>query len=74
VSPKALHAQIDYRPYWAVKVNASAQHSSQGGGTSRSRLLPEWLQRRVLAKDSYIRAFPPPPPGLKETDLFPERL
>ncbi len=74
VAPQDLHAHIDYRDYWAVKVNASAQHSSQGGGTSRSRLLPQWLQRRILATDTYIRAVPPPTPGLRETDLFPEKL
>ena len=65
-----LNARISYRPYWDVKKEASAQHSSQGGGTSNSRALPEWLQRRFMAYEYYIRAYPPARPGFRETDLF----
>ena len=65
-----LHARIDYRRYWDVKTAASAQHSSQGGGTTRSRMFPTWLQKLVFAKDTFIRAILPAPPGLHETDLF----
>jgi len=70
IPPEQLHASIDYRAYWDVKMAASAQHSSQGGGTNRSRMFPPWLQKWLFAKDTYIRAVPPAPAGLHETDLF----
>lgn len=70
VPPKQLHAAIDYRRYWEVKQAASAQHPSQGGGTSSTRLFPEWLQRRFMAKEYMIRAYPPVPDGYREHDLF----
>lgn len=65
-----LHAVIDYGRYWDVKRAASAKHSSQGGGTSNSRLLPQWLQRRLLARETFMRAYPPVPDGFREYDLF----
>lgn len=70
VAPSNLHAYINYTPYWEVKREASAQHPSQGGGSSRARLLPEWLQRRLLATETFIRAYPPAQGRLRETDLF----
>lgn len=70
IEPKKLHAHIDYQPYWDIKREAAAQHRSQGGGTTRSRLLPESVQRRMMATETYIRAFPPVPDGFHETDLF----
>lgn len=65
-----IHAVIDYRDYWEVKRLASAQHASQGGGTSNSRALPQWVQRRFLARETFIRAVPPAPDGYREKDLF----
>lgn len=65
-----IHAAIDYRAYWDVKRQASASHASQGGGTGNSRALPEWLQRRFLARETFIRAVPPAPDGFRENDLF----
>lgn len=70
IPPEQLHAHINYRDYWDVKREASAQHPSQGGGSSRNRLLPEWLQRRFMAQETFIRAHPPVPHGFRETDLF----
>ena len=69
VDRKSLHAFITYRNYWEVKQLASAAHASQGGGGGLSRL-PQWLQKRFLAQDSYIRAHPPVPDGYREKDLF----
>lgn len=66
-----LHARINYSKYWDVKKLASAQHPSQGGGTSNSRAFPEWFQRRFLATEYFMRAYPPVPDGFKEYDLFP---
>lgn len=69
--PRArLHAQVDYRAYWEVKRQASAAHSSQGGGTGANRLFPVWLQKRFLARETFIRAHPPTPDGFREKDLF----
>lgn len=70
IDPHRLNARIDYRRYWGVKRAAAAQHPSQGGGTSRSRMLPEWFQRRFMAKETFIRAYPVVPDGFREQDLF----
>lgn len=65
-----LTAHINYRPYWDVKKLASAQHPSQGGGTSNSRALPEWIQRRFMATEYFMRAYPPVAEGYVEHDFF----
>jgi mycothiol S-conjugate amidase len=70
IEPRRLHARIDYQPYWEIKKAAGAQHRSQGGGMSRSRLLPESIQRRWMAKETFIQAYPPVPDGYREGDLF----
>lgn len=70
IEPRHLHTHIDYRRYWDVKRAASAQHPSQGGGASRNRLLPESIQRRFLAKETFIRAHPPVQDGYREYDFF----
>lgn len=70
MDPKQINTVIDYRPYWDVKMAASAAHASQGGGTGGIRRAPIWLMRRFLAKDTYIRAYPPGLNGRWETDLF----
>lgn len=70
IPPAQLHAQIDYRDYWDIKKRASAHHLSQGGGTSNARALPESIQRRLMAKEYFIRAVPETPDGYRETDLF----
>ena len=70
IDPRKLHARIDYRRYWDVKRAAGAEHPSQGGGPSRSRMLPESFQRRYMATETFIRAFPPVPDSFREYDLF----
>ena len=70
IEPPRLHAHIDYRRYWDAKRTAGAAHASQGGGMARSRLLPEPLQRRYMATETFIRAYPPAPDGFREHDLF----
>lgn len=69
VERSKLHTFINYRNYWEIKRQASAAHASQGGGGGLSRL-PQWLQKRFLAQDTYIRAYPPVPNGHRESDLF----
>ncbi len=68
--PSDITTMIDYRRYWDVKLAASAQHTSQGGGTSFNRLLPAWLQKQIFGYDSFIRAFPAARNGRREKDLF----
>jgi len=70
IDPHHLHARIDYRRYWDVKRAAAAEHPSQGGGTSRSRMFPEWVQRRFMATETFIRAYPAVADGFREYDLF----
>jgi len=70
IEPRRLNAHVDYRRYWDVKRAAGAAHASQGGGMSRSRLLPEPFQRRFMATETYIRAYPLPREGERERDLF----
>ena len=72
VPPRQLHAIIDYSTYWEIKKAASAAHSSQGGGTPQSRFIPEWVLRRFMAKETYIRAHPPAPDGYRIYDFLDE--
>lgn len=69
---KKVHTLVNFSRYWDVKKEASAAHASQGGGGGGTRggLLPEWIQRRWLANEMYIRAHPPTPDGYSEKDLF----
>lgn len=70
VDPKVITTVVDYRPYWDVKMAASAEHASQGGGRGGPRMIPAWFQKRFLGKDTFIRAYPSPANGLHEEDLF----
>jgi LmbE family N-acetylglucosaminyl deacetylase len=72
VPREKISTTINYAKYWDVKIAASAEHGSQGGGTSFSRTFPTWFQKRVFANETYIRAFPPVPKGYREKDLFSE--
>ena len=66
-----IHVRVDYKQYWDVKRLASAEHASQGGGTSFFRFLPQVLQRRWFGIDHFQQAHPAVPPGFKDIDLFP---
>lgn len=69
VDPAAITTTIDYRPFWDVKVAASAAHASQGGGGGL-RMIPTWVQKRFFGRDTFIRAIPESTTKLRETDLF----
>jgi LmbE family N-acetylglucosaminyl deacetylase len=69
--PSRLTTTISYRKYYDAKIRASAEHGSQGGGTSFSRLFPMWIQKLLFARETFVRAHPPVPAGFKEKDLFP---
>ncbi|MGH2537277.1 MAG: PIG-L deacetylase family protein [Candidatus Promineifilaceae bacterium] len=70
VASELITTRINYRPFWDVKRQASAAHSSQGGGASFSRLFPLWLQKRLIATETYVRAEPAAPAGYRESDLY----
>jgi LmbE family N-acetylglucosaminyl deacetylase len=63
-----IHARIDIRPVIAVKQQASACHSSQGGG--RMMGIAQGLSRLIGGAETYMRAYPLPPPAKVERDLF----
>lgn len=69
VDPEDIAVKIDYRPYWNVKMEASAAHASQGGG-GIGRQLPEWLRKWLLGRENYILAYPEVPKGQHSQDLF----
>lgn len=70
VDPAKITTKINYRDYWDIKRAAAAEHGSQGGGTSFTRLIPEFLQKLIFANETFMLAYPPPAPGLKEKDFF----
>ncbi len=64
------HAIINYAKVAALRNEASACHSSQGGSKMSGGLMG-WLQRLLGSKDRFMRAFPEPKPGDPiERDLF----
>lgn len=69
--PDHIHVRLNYRKYWDIKRLASAEHASQGGGTSRFRYMPQFLQKLLFGFDHFQQAHPAVPPGYKDQDLFP---
>ena len=64
-----VHAVIDFSEVAHLKQQASACHASQGGPMMSGGMMG-WLRRLGGAKETYMRALPPPRPKEKETDLF----
>lgn len=65
-----VHTQVDVEAYLPRKLAASQAHVSQySGGPSWIRILPRFMHRRMMATESYTRAFPAPT-GVIEHDLF----
>jgi LmbE family N-acetylglucosaminyl deacetylase len=68
-----VHVRIDIRPVSEIKRQAGAQHASQGGGISTSRLsLFSFMNWLFGGEEDYMRAYPPVPEGGFEIgrDLF----
>lgn len=63
-----VHARIDIRPVLSVKRAASDCHASQHMPAFRGPLA--WALRPAAGWESYFRAHPAAPDGLRETDLF----
>jgi LmbE family N-acetylglucosaminyl deacetylase len=65
-----VHARIDYRPVAEIKEAAAQCHISQiPSGPPRNRLM-RWMQMIAGEREFFMRAYPPPAPGLRENDLF----
>jgi len=64
------HTRIGYRSVAATKDEASLCHDSQLDGASLRRGPMRWAQVLIGRTDYFMRAYPPPEPGLKENDLL----
>ncbi|MBN1145650.1 MAG: PIG-L family deacetylase [Anaerolineales bacterium] len=65
-----VHARIDFRAAASERAAAVACHASQLGGGAPQRGPVGWLMRWFGRKEQFMRAYPPPEPGLRERDLF----
>ncbi len=65
-----VHARINYKQVTRKKEAATACHASQGGMAASGSLLVRLAFRVAAGQDSYIRAFPEPDGGPRESDLF----
>ncbi|OGO08244.1 MAG: GlcNAc-PI de-N-acetylase [Chloroflexi bacterium RBG_13_66_10] len=63
-----VHARIDIRPVIEVRAEASACHASQGGQSGGR--ITRWISHLLGGRETFMRAHPPAPPGLREHDLF----
>jgi LmbE family N-acetylglucosaminyl deacetylase len=63
-----LHAFIRFGEVAGAKARAGACHASQGGPPTSGLL--GWLFRLAGGEETFMRAYPPATPGLRETDLF----
>jgi LmbE family N-acetylglucosaminyl deacetylase len=62
------HARIDFRRVADAKARAAACHASQGGPPTAG--IMGWFFRLTGGRETFMRAHPPAPPGLRERDLF----
>jgi LmbE family N-acetylglucosaminyl deacetylase len=63
------HAFIDFSQVRERKMQASICHESQGGPGMGSGIMG-WAMRLGGSRETFMRAYPPPEPGLRERDLF----
>lgn len=68
----AITTRVNILSAWDLKRDASAEHASQGGGGSRFRFIPTFLQKRLFNNEQFIRIIPASPDGLRETSFFTE--
>ena len=62
------HAHINIREVADVKSRAAACHASQGSPPASGII--GWFSRLLESSETFMRAYPPAPPGLREADLF----
>ncbi|MBX0330111.1 PIG-L family deacetylase [Oscillochloris sp. ZM17-4] len=65
-----IHAKIDFLPMARAREEAGACHVSQGGASGGLRSVVGRLLLLLGGRDTFMRAFPEPTPGLRERDLF----
>lgn len=65
-----IHAEIDFLPVAQAREAAGACHVSQGGASGGLRSAIGRLFLTFGGRETYMRAFPEPAPGLRERDLF----
>ncbi len=63
-----LHARIDFREVAEIKARAAACHASQAGPPTSG--IMGWFLRLAGGSETFMRAYPPAPRDLRETDLF----
>jgi LmbE family N-acetylglucosaminyl deacetylase len=64
-----VHASVDYRTVLEQKNRAVACHASQGGMRITVGVL-DYLRKLFGISDRYMQAYPPPPGGRRQKDLF----
>lgn len=65
------NAVIDFRSVSAIRDEASACHSSQGGGSMMGKGVMGYLRRLFFSRETYMRAYPHVAPGERiAKDLF----
>lgn len=67
--PDKITTRVNVSETWETKRLASAEHKTQGGGSGFG-FFPRWVQKRLFNKEFFMRAFPAPRPGERETDMF----
>ena len=67
-----IHAEVDFLPVTKAREEAGACHASQGGGSGMMRGPLGWVFRLLGGRETFMRAFPEPTPGVRERDLFAE--
>jgi len=65
-----IHAIIDISDSAEAKQLASACHASQTDEDDSPGFLLNWLRRLGRNQETFMRGYPEPAPGLRETDLF----
>lgn len=65
-----VHAVVDVSETLAAKQLASACHASQTDEDDSPGFLLNWLRRLGRNRETFMRGYPAPPAGLRETDLF----
>ncbi len=63
-----IHARIDFSPVARAKARAAACHASQGGPPTGG--IMALFFRLAGSRETFMRAYPPAPPRLREKDLF----
>lgn len=64
------HARIDFSEVMGRKQAATLCHASQLEGSGQGLGFMRWVERLFARNEYFMRAFPPPEPGLLERDLF----